>query len=226
MTKVQHGAWTRVCPVLARFEVAWAELSAALPAHARVRMEGVDPAAVNAVQAAWLAVGYPMKWAKPTYACPPEVRGAPCVSFLLRLCAAAAVQSAASRQAHAWSRPSLAVARAGEASATAVVLTRRLFRSQVAEHFAWHSAAFSALSRASAAPSKTASPAGAPPALRLGLLGDCMWMRDSWSSFMTDRTRAALESCDAVIGNLETPLHARLPRSPAWLLQACGSHCA
>ena len=50
----------------------------------------------------------------------------------------------------------------------------------------------------------------APPALRLGLVGDCMWMRDSWTSFMSDRTRSALESCDAVIGNLETPLHARL----------------
>ena len=96
----------------------------------------------------------------------------------------------------------------------------------MAEHFARHSAAFSALSRASATGSKAATLAGAPPALRLGLLGDCMWMRDSWGSFMSDRTRAALDSCDAVIGNLETPLHARLPRSPAWLLQVRGSRCA
>ena len=66
-----------VCPVLARFELAWAELAAKLPAHSRVRMEGVDPAALPARQAAWLAVGYPMKWATATYACPPEVRCLP-----------------------------------------------------------------------------------------------------------------------------------------------------
>ena len=76
-----------------------------------------------------------------------------------------------------------------------------------------------ALSRAAAAPNGGGA-AKAAPTLRLGLVGDCMWMRDSWSSFMTERTRAVLESCDAVVGNLETPLHARLPRSPAWLLQA------
>ena len=75
-----------------------------------------------------------------------------------------------------------------------------------------------ALSRAAAAPNGGGA-AKAAPTLRLGLVGDCMWMRDSWSTFMTERTRAVLQSCDAVVGNLETPLHARLPRSPAWLLQ-------
>ena len=81
----RHGAEADapvgVCPTLARFEVAWAELAAALPAHSRVRMEGVDPAALPARQAAWLAVGYPMKWATATYACPPEVRRTPLASF-------------------------------------------------------------------------------------------------------------------------------------------------
>ena len=70
-----------VCPVLARFEVAWAELAATLPACSRVRMEGVDPAALPARQAAWLAVGYPLKWATATYACPTEVRRSPARQF-------------------------------------------------------------------------------------------------------------------------------------------------
>lgn len=91
-----------VCPVLARFEVAWAELSAALPGHARVRMEGVDPAAVGAVQAAWLAVGYPMKWAKPTYACPPEVRNA------LRLIACSGSRSSSSAERGEQRKPTRA----------------------------------------------------------------------------------------------------------------------
>ena len=80
-----------------------------------------------------------------------------------------------------------------------------------------------ALSRAAAPPNGGASKAA--PTLRLGLVGDCMWMRDSWSTFMTERTRAVVESCDAVVGNLETPLHARLPRSPAWLLQVRARAC-
>jgi hypothetical protein len=113
-----------VCPVLARFEVAWAELSAALPAHACVRMEGVDPAAVGAVKAAWLAVGYPMKWAKPTYACPPEVR------YALRLVSCSGLRSsrpqsaASSANARARERRSLpcAVAR----RARQLLLTRLL----------------------------------------------------------------------------------------------------
>ena len=81
------------------------------------------------------------------------------------------------------------------------------------------------LARAAATPNGGGGAAKAAPTLRLGLIGDCMWMRDSWSSFMTERTRAVVESCDAVVGNLETPLHARLPRSPAWLLQVCAFAC-
>jgi hypothetical protein len=77
-----------------------------------------------------------------------------------------------------------------------------------------------ALSHAVAPSNGGGGAATAAPTVRLGLVGDCMWMRDTWSSFMTERTRAVVESCDAVVGNLETPLHARLPRSPAWLLQA------
>ncbi len=65
------------CPVLARFQAAWDELAPTLPAAARVRMEGVDPACLSGRRAAALALRYPVKWATTTYACPPEAR-APC----------------------------------------------------------------------------------------------------------------------------------------------------
>jgi hypothetical protein len=82
---------------------------------------------------------------------------------------------------------------------------------QVVAHFALHAAALRAVSHG-AAP--------AAPSVRLGLAGDCMWVRDTWADFLSPRTRAALESCDAVVANLETPLHARTPRDPLWLAQA------
>lgn len=144
------------CPTLAAFAEAWTALAATLPAHARVRMEGTDPDALPLRQAAFLALGYPAKWAsfggRTTYECPPPV----------------------------------------------------------AAHFAAHAAALVALGRL---PAPAAS-------LRLGLVGDCMWLRDSWADFLTTPTRALLESCAALVGNLETPLHVATPRSPAWLLQA------
>ena len=64
------------------------------------------------------------------------------------------------------------------------------------------------------------APAGHTRLCRLGLAGDCMWMRDSWASFPSDAVRALLASCDGgVVANLETVLHHSLPLDPAWLAQ-------
>jgi hypothetical protein len=99
---------------------------------------------------------------------------------------------------------------------------------QVAAHFAAHSAALRALSappspsqRRHASGSDRGSGSGAceAPSVRLGLVGDCMWVRDTWTRFLSPATRAAAEACAALVGNLETPLHATMPRDPLWLAQ-------
>ena len=47
-----------------------------------------------------------------------------------------------------------------------------------------------------------------PPAerLKLGLVGDIMWIRDQWGSFLSGGVKSQLESFDAVFGNLESPV--------------------
>jgi len=60
----------------------------------------------------------------------------------------------------------------------------------------------------------------AAPEARLAFVGDIMWIRDNWSSFLDERVRACLNAADIVLGNLETVVskHARL--TPAWLPDA------
>ena len=133
---------------LAGFRVAWAALERTLPAYARVRMEGVDPAALPLTQAAWLAVGYPLKWGTTSFQVPAVVR-------MLQL-----------------------------TYRTVVTHT-----TQVASHFQAHSAALRALAACPHDPAHT---------LLLGLAGDCMWMRDSWSGWASPETQRLMDSCDAV----------------------------
>ena len=55
----------------------------------------------------------------------------------------------------------------------------------------------------------------------LGLAGDCMWMRDSWTSWQTgDGLQRLLSLVDALVANLETPLHNATPTNMAWVFQA------
>jgi hypothetical protein len=46
--------------------------------------------------------------------------------------------------------------------------------------------------------------------VRLALVGDLMWLRDSWGSFLSPEVLAYLNGHDAVVGNLETPISTRL----------------
>ena len=137
------------------FSRAWRALEELLPSSLRVRMEGVNPDALPPRTAAWLALGYPVKWATTSFQCPREVR----------------------------------------------------------EHFELHAAALRALSQLPLPPPDA-------PRVRLGLVGDCMWMRDSWEGWASPATQRLLDSLTALVGNLETPLHSSPPRSLAWRLQA------
>ena len=47
--------------------------------------------------------------------------------------------------------------------------------------------------------------------LSLAFLGDIMWIRDSWSNFLSKDVRSYLEGMDLVFGNLETPIDTSLP---------------
>lgn len=51
----------------------------------------------------------------------------------------------------------------------------------------------------------------APGVARLALVGDLMWIRDGWDSFLDPGLLAYLNGHDAVIGNLETPISPRFP---------------
>jgi poly-gamma-glutamate synthesis protein (capsule biosynthesis protein) len=51
---------------------------------------------------------------------------------------------------------------------------------------------------------------------RLALVGDLMWLRDGWGTFLSPEVLSYLNGHDAVLGNLETPVSARM-RVP-WLL--------
>jgi poly-gamma-glutamate synthesis protein (capsule biosynthesis protein) len=51
---------------------------------------------------------------------------------------------------------------------------------------------------------------------RLAMVGDLMWLRDSWGKFLSPEVLAYLNGHDAVLGNLETPVSTRT-RVP-WLL--------
>jgi hypothetical protein len=53
-------------------------------------------------------------------------------------------------------------------------------------------------------------------AVQLGLLGDIMWIRDSWGSFLDHETHAYLESFHALVGNLETVISEQNPVEEFW----------
>jgi len=54
----------------------------------------------------------------------------------------------------------------------------------------------------------------APPALRLVLAGDLMWIRDGWADAIAPGLRARIAAADLAIANLETPIvpERRVPR--------------
>jgi poly-gamma-glutamate synthesis protein (capsule biosynthesis protein) len=56
----------------------------------------------------------------------------------------------------------------------------------------------------------------APGAVRLGMVGDMMWLRSGWSSFVSPEVLDYLNGFDVVLGNLESPI-ARSFRVPALL---------
>lgn len=61
--------------------------------------------------------------------------------------------------------------------------------------------------------------AESPPAgdsVRLGLVGDLMWLRNGWDSFLAPEVLAELNRCDVLLGNLESPI-ARGLRVPSFL---------
>src|SRR5262245_54350642 len=45
---------------------------------------------------------------------------------------------------------------------------------------------------------------------RLAMVGDLMWLRDSWGTFLSPDVLAYLNGHDAVLGNLETPISTRM----------------
>jgi poly-gamma-glutamate capsule biosynthesis protein CapA/YwtB (metallophosphatase superfamily) len=51
--------------------------------------------------------------------------------------------------------------------------------------------------------------AGPEEGVRLALVGDLMWLRDNWGTFLSPEVLAHLNAHDAVVGNLETPISAR-----------------
>lgn len=59
----------------------------------------------------------------------------------------------------------------------------------------------------------TAPPGGSSNKVKLGMVGDIMWIRDSWKTFLTDEARDRMNACDALLGNLETVVskHYRVP---------------
>jgi hypothetical protein len=50
------------------------------------------------------------------------------------------------------------------------------------------------------------TPESGPPGVRLGMVGDLMWIRDQWDTFVGDDVRRELASYGALVGNLETPI--------------------
>jgi poly-gamma-glutamate synthesis protein (capsule biosynthesis protein) len=68
-------------------------------------------------------------------------------------------------------------------------------------HFNRQRAVFAAL-RSETAP---------PDAVRLGVVGDIMWVRTNWARFLDPAVLDYLRGCDAVLGNLETPIDETTP---------------
>ena len=61
-----------------------------------------------------------------------------------------------------------------------------------------------------------AEPRPSGPTVRLGLVGDMMWIRRNWGGFLGDCVRHHMTGFDACLGNLETPISDR-HRVPRWL---------
>ncbi len=56
----------------------------------------------------------------------------------------------------------------------------------------------------------------APESLRLALVGDLMWLRDGWGSFLDPGARDYLNAHDAVVGNLESVVSPRFKVKSFW----------
>jgi poly-gamma-glutamate synthesis protein (capsule biosynthesis protein) len=52
--------------------------------------------------------------------------------------------------------------------------------------------------------------------LRLGMVGDLMWLRDGWNDFLSEEVLAYLDGHEVVLGNLESPISPRT-RVPSFL---------
>jgi hypothetical protein len=53
--------------------------------------------------------------------------------------------------------------------------------------------------------------------VKLALVGDLMWVRSDWDTFVDDRVRNYLHSFDAVLGNLESPMDVRKKLHSFWI---------
>lgn len=51
---------------------------------------------------------------------------------------------------------------------------------------------------------------------RLAMVGDLMWLRDSWGTFLSPEVLAYLNGHDAVLGNLESPISPRMRVPGLW----------
>ena len=86
-------------------------------------------------------------------------------------------------------------------------------------HFSAHRVALRLLAQSSGSVGEQQRGAGGG-AVCLGLVGDCMWMRDTWTGWASPEARRLLGGLDALVANLETPLHVKTPTDPKWVIQA------
>jgi hypothetical protein len=89
---------------------------------------------------------------------------------------------------------------------------------QVEAHFSAHRRALRLLADCPAG-SGGEQQRGGGGVVSLGLVGDCMWMRDTWAGWASPEVRRLLGGLHAVVGNLETPLHVQTPTDPKWVIQ-------
>jgi hypothetical protein len=72
------------------------------------------------------------------------------------------------------------------------------------------------LYRGQASVHKLLEPPASPPVATLGFLGDLMWIRKNWASFLPAATLARLRRLDGLVGNLETVVSERIPVNELW----------
>ena len=60
------------------------------------------------------------------------------------------------------------------------------------------------------------APSSGPAPVRLGFVGDLMWIRNGWNSFLPTETLGELRKLDGLVGNLETVISPKFPVKELW----------